>query len=450
MKRTAVLILTVFLLCPSLLADDTKDKAEKLLDKLQRKPFHRELVCEELVKLGEKAIPTVTTAAKKSDAAVGRAASCSIAAIKWKINVRCFFSEGSDLDRLMRFSCYEASAEMQKNIDTLRESGKLDSLVGIVQSHDPATALTALKAIEKMGREAEAAGSLLDSVNTQDWPYAGALLARAPEKVFEMVLKKLRSRAESDRLAALTALGMAPPESALTVMLKALEYKSSHVRGKAAVALGVLGDKRAVEPLVKLLKEDKDHKVRAQAAWALGILKDAGKAAETLVASLKDSKVQSRSIESLAVIGGKAALEGLATFAKDEKQDMYQRKSALQAIGQIGGKEALETLKPLFGNKEEPYSALPQVLARIGKDALDFLKTALEEAGDEDVDVIRQCQLALGAMRVEAVPLLLDLLESKRIRLRLIGRTLLRALTSKDFEYDRKQWEKYLEENTLK
>ncbi len=449
MKRLLI-ALAVSVICSSLYADEKTAEVEKLLDKLQRKPFHRELVCEELVKLGEKAIPAITSSAKKHDAAVGRAASCSIAAIKWKINVRCFFSEGSDLDRLMRFSRYEVSAEMQKNIDTLRESGKLGSLVGIVQSHDPATALAALKAIEKMSKEAEAAGSLLDSVNMQDWPYAGALLARAPEKVLEAVLKKLRSRAESDRLAALTAMGMAPPESALSTLLKALEYKSSHVRAKTVVALGVLGNKHAVEPLMKILKEDKDHKVRAQAAWALGILKDAGKAAEALVASLKDSKVRSRAIESLAVIGSKAALEGLATFAKDEKQDMYQRKSALQAIGQIGGKEALQVLKPLFGKKEEPYSALPQVLARLGKDALNFLKTALEGVGDEDVETIRQCQLALGAMRAEAVPLLLDLLESKRIRLRLIGRTLLRALTSKDFEYDRKQWEKYLKENPPK
>jgi len=229
-----------------------------------------------------------------------------------------------------------------------------------------------------------------------------------------------------------------------------LENKSSHVRGKSAVALGVLGDKRAVEPLVKVLKEDEDHKVRAQAAWALGIVKDAGKATEALVASLKDSKVLARAIESLAVIGGKTALDGLVSFTKDEKQDGYERKSALHAIGQIGGEEALQALKPMFGKKEEPYSALPQVIAAIGKDALGFLKAALDDAGEDDVEVVRQCQLALSAMRAEAVPLLLDLLESKKARLRLLGRTLLRSLTSTDFEYDRKQWEDYLKETPPK
>jgi HEAT repeat protein len=266
----------------------------------------------------------------------------------------------------------------------------------------------------------------------------------------EVVLKKLRERAEGARLAALTALSIAPPETALASLLKALENKSSHVRGKAAVALGVLGDKGAVGPLIKTLKEDKDHKVRSQAAWALGIVKEAGKAAEALVASLKESKVRSSAIESLAVIGGKTAIEGLVAFAKDEKQDMYDRKSALQAIGQIGGKEALKALKPLFGKNEEPYTALPQVLARLGKDALDFLKAALEEAGDKGVETVRQCQLALSAMRAEAVPLLLDLLESKKMRLRLLGRTLLRSLTSKDFEYDRNKWEEHLKENPPK
>ena len=448
--RKLAAVVAVVLFCASVSADDTKDKVENLLDRARRQPFHRELVCEKLVELGEKAIPAITAAAKKHDEAVARAASCSIAAIKWGINVRSFFCEGGNLDRLMRFSRFNVSTEMQEKIDSSRDAGKLGSLVKIVQSHDPATALAALKAIEKMGKEAEAAGSLLNSTSTGDWPYAGVLLAHAPEKVLEIVLKKLRERAEGSRLAALTALSIAPPESALTSLLKALENKSSHVRGKAAVALGVLGDKRAVDSLIKAIKEDKDHKVRSQAAWALGIAKEAGKAAEALVASLKESKVRASAIESLAVIGGKTAIEGLVAFAKDDKQDMYDRKSALQAIGQIGGGEALQALKPLIGKNEEPYTALPQVLARLGKKALDFLKAALEEAGDEDIETIRQCQLALSVMRAEAVPLLLDLLESKRMRLRLLGRTLLRSLTNKDFEYDRKQWEKHLKENPPK
>jgi HEAT repeat protein len=339
---------------------------------------------------------------------------------------------------------------MQEKIDSSREAGKLASLVEIVQSHDPATALAALKAIGKMSKEAEAAGSLLNSTSTGDWPYAGALLALAPEKVLEVVLKKLRERAEGSRLAALTALSMAPPEAALPSLLKALENKSSHVRGKAAVTLGVLGDKRAVKPLLKALKEDEDRKVRSQAAWALGIVKEAGEASEALVDSLTDSKVRAGAMESLAVIGGKTAIEGLVSFAKNEEHDMYDRKSALHAIGQIGGKEALQAVKPLFGKTDEPYSTLPQVLARLGKGALDFLKAALEETGDKDVEVVRQCQLTLSAMRAEAVPLLLDLLESKRMRLRLLGRTLLRSFTGKDFEYDRKQWEEHLKKNPPK
>jgi HEAT repeat protein len=447
--KTAAIALTLLLFCSPTRADDMEGKADKLLDRIRRQPFHRELLCEKLVELGEKAIPAITSAAKKYDESVGRAASCSIAAMKWRINVRCFYSEGSHLDRIMRFSRFEVSAEMKKKIDEFRDAGKLGSLVGIMNAHDPATALAAMEAIEKMGKEAEAADSLLDSVSTRVWPYAGALLARAPKKVLEVILNKLRSRAESDRLAALTALSIAPPEAALSTLLKALENKSAHVRGKAAVALGVLGDKRAVEPLVKVLKEDKDHKVRGQAAWALGIVKDARKAAEALASALKNSKVCSRAIESLAVIGGKAAIEGLASFAKDGQQDMYERKSALRAIGQIGGEEALQALKPVFGKREEPYSVLSSVLAALGKNALDFLKTALEEMDKDDVDVVRQCQLALSAMRAEAVPLLLDLLESEKVRVRLLGRTLLRALVKekKDFEYDRAKWEEYFKKN---
>jgi len=47
------------------------------------------------------------------------------------------------------------------------------------------------------------------------------------------------------------------------------------VRASAASALANLGDRRAVEPLIALLREDDLGHARGAAAWALGELGDA-------------------------------------------------------------------------------------------------------------------------------------------------------------------------------
>jgi len=52
-------------------------------------------------------------------------------------------------------------------------------------------------------------------------------------------------------------------------LFKALGHKDYEVRGNAAEALGKIGDKRAVEPLIQTLLEDKSAYVRGKAAEAL-------------------------------------------------------------------------------------------------------------------------------------------------------------------------------------
>jgi len=118
-------------------------------------------------------------------------------------------------------------------------------------------------------------------------------------------------------------------------------------------------------------------------------------------------------------------------------------------MGQIGGEEALKKLKPFFDKEDDAYSMVPSVIGSLGKISLPFIQETIDAAGEKDMKTFRKCRLTLSSMGAEALPLLLDLLESDKNILRLTGRTLLQALAEedKDFEYDRAKWEKYFEEN---
>ncbi|MHA2296903.1 MAG: HEAT repeat domain-containing protein [Candidatus Hodarchaeales archaeon] len=63
-------------------------------------------------------------------------------------------------------------------------------------------------------------------------------------------------------------------EPAIDILIKSLDHENSKVRNKAAEVLGKIGNSRAVEPLIKAMKEDKVESVRGRAAEALGRLGD--------------------------------------------------------------------------------------------------------------------------------------------------------------------------------
>jgi HEAT repeat protein len=76
-------------------------------------------------------------------------------------------------------------------------------------------------------------------------------------------------------------------------LISALKIDTVDVRLDVVSALARIGDKRAVKPLCELLLEDKESRVRAFAARALGELKDQS-AVTPLIGALKDSDSQVR------------------------------------------------------------------------------------------------------------------------------------------------------------
>jgi HEAT repeat protein len=101
-------------------------------------------------------------------------------------------------------------------------------------------------------------------------------------------------------------------------------------------ALGKIGDGRALEPMVRALREEPDGDVRASAAYGLGELGDAA-AADALAAALSDDYKWVRfeacgALRKLKARGARAALERVAAGDDDEQV----RKAAAKALEEMG------------------------------------------------------------------------------------------------------------------
>jgi len=113
---------------------------------------------------------------------------------------------------------------------------------------------------------------------------------------------------------------------------------------RAAEALGDIKDKRAVEPLIEVLR-DEYFVIRKYACWALGEIGGVG-AVDPLIEVLRgdsDNGVRKYAAEALGKIKDKRAVEPL-TEALREDSDEFVRIVAARALGEIGDESAVETL----------------------------------------------------------------------------------------------------------
>jgi HEAT repeat protein len=191
-----------------------------------------------------------------------------------------------------------------------------------------------------------------------------------------------------DKCVALGALAVEP----LSAALKDKEWK---VRAAAARALGKIQDPRAVEPLIAALK-DTDKDVREAAVYALGEIKDP-RAVEPLIAALKDAewRVRTAADEALVKIGA-PAVEPLIAALKDKDSDV--RKAAAQVLGEIKDPRAVKPLSAALKDEEwDVCQAAAEALGKI-KDprAVDPLIAALK---DTDKDVREAAVYALGEIK---------------------------------------------------
>jgi HEAT repeat protein len=137
---------------------------------------------------------------------------------------------------------------------------------------------------------------------------------------------------------ALASVGSA----AIPALLGALKHEAWIARRNASWALGAIDDRRAVDPLIQVLR-DREPAVREQAAWALGAIDDSA-AVQPLVGSLKDDdyRVRKQSAWALGAIDDHRAVEPLVVALADQQADV--REQAAWALGSLGDSRALNGL----------------------------------------------------------------------------------------------------------
>jgi HEAT repeat protein len=150
------------------------------------------------------------------------------------------------------------------------------------------------------------------------------------------------------------ALGRCGDVSAVDPLLRILknEDKSIELRASAARSLGNIGGKKIIPELLEVITSEEEELVEA-AIYALGECNDAS-VVEPLIKILKDnerSNLHHSVAESLSKLKEKSAVLPLITLAK--KKEAKARLLAIEILGNIGDKESTSALVPLLKDEND-------------------------------------------------------------------------------------------------
>ncbi len=202
-------------------------------------------------------------------------------------------------------------------------------------------------------------------------------------------------------------------DAAVPLLVKALQDREPKVRAQAAGTLHWSGRSKSATPALIAALMDPDRAVRHAAAWALGTVgPEAQPAILDLVVILRADQGTSRlsAFAALQSIGA-PAVPVLLEFVNDP--DPALRRGATEAIGRVGP-AAKAAMPALLARLDDPVrevrSAVARALAGIGTEAIDPLIRALRH---RDPRVRGTSARALAYMRDKAspaIPVLIDAL----------------------------------------
>jgi len=223
------------------------------------------------------------------------------------------------------------------------------------------------------------------------------------QKEFEL----LKSTSVAVRRTAVKKIGRMRRPQAVSELSEVLGNDSNFgVRAQAAEALGSIRNRAATPALVRALA-DENRNVKASVIIAglkisavnvLGVIGDE-RSLPMLVKLLKDKnpRIKTISAQALGRLRKSAAIEPLLKSSRDKTQKV--RLYSIKAIGEIGDKSAVKDLEKLLKTEKDDKVkvALARSLGRLGS-AKGF-PIALSAAGSKDLKLKREGIRALGVIR---------------------------------------------------
>ena len=150
-----------------------------------------------------------------------------------------------------------------------------------------------------------------------------------------------------------------PDPAIVPKLVETLSDPDAEVRLAVVGAIADMDDPRAVQALIRILREDPVDEVRAAAAWALGQIEDPA-AVPALMDALRDDaceETRKNAAWALGNIEDARAVEALGAALGDENQEV--RHQAMWALGEI-----------------ESPAAVPSLVLALGSDDADVRQTA--------------------------------------------------------------------------
>jgi HEAT repeat protein len=196
--------------------------------------------------------------------------------------------------------------------------------------------------------------------------------------------------------------------------------KDPRVRAAAAYALGACGERAAsLAPALRTALHDPDARVRRNAARATGRLgEQAGDAVDDLCKLLKDSDALVRrdaviALGSVGLPAARSAVRPLLALASAEKDGVVKRAALDKLVGLVGptDRPAAGELFPIL-EQDDPDAARSAafVLANMGGSAAARAVPMLQQTLHGDDDRLQAlAAAALGSTRSEAAPAVIDL-----------------------------------------
>lgn len=257
--------------------------------------------------------------------------------------------------------------------------GQADALAGQLKDEDPFVALEMAIALCKM--DDERGNSLLSAALTSDDPEINPRVENGLlEAGVHAVPFLIEARSREDRVLRERTDGILA--RIRDDLVDALKDKERDIRRQAARALGDIGDKKAVESLAVVMKEDEDGFVRLWAATSLSKMND-GRGISYLFDALgsDDSIGRIKAVGALVEVGD--AVEGELIEAL-RNENLLVRGGAAQILGTGGMKKAVPALIAALTDSEPEvrWNAAIALGKMDAAAAVESLKPVLKDPDD--------------------------------------------------------------------